>query len=158
MVKELLSQELLTAEITDPKVYLDFCMYCFFKGLYYIERKNYFLATYLFCTPVKMGLNNYLENIIVFNEYSIQMIRALCFLKGLTDFDITNYLFKEKSRFSSFEEKTKYEDIDDCLAFLRKERIDYDNFSHFIKNNKDMYQDYKLIGLKNEAREMLILK
>ena len=158
MVKELLSQELLTAEITDPKVYLDFCMYCFFKGLYYIERKNYFLATYLFCTPVKMGLNNYLENIIVFNEYSLQMIRALCFLKGLTDFDITNYLFKEKSRFSSFEEKTKYEDIDDCLAFLRKERIDYDNFSNFIKNNKDMYQDYKLIGLKNEAREMLILK
>ena len=158
MVKELLSQELLTAEITDPKVYLDFCMYCFFKGLYYIEKKNYFLATYLFCTPVKMGLNNYLENIIVFNEYTVQMIKALCFLKALTDFDITNYLFKEKSRISFFEEKTKYDEIDDCFAFLRKERIDYDNFSNFIKMNKEIYQDYKLIGLKNEAREMVILK
>ena len=158
MVKELLSQELLTAEITDPKVYLDFCMYCFFKGLYYIEKKNYFLATYLFCTPVKMGLNNFLENIIVLNEYTIQMIKALCFLKALSDFDITNYLFKEKSRFSNFEVKTNYEEIDDCLAFLRKERIDYDNFSNFIKSNKELYQDYKLIGLKNEAKEMLILK
>ena len=158
MVKELLSQELLTAEITDPKVYLDFCMYCFFKGLYYIEKKNYFLATYLFCTPVKMGLNNYLENIIVFNEYTIQMIKALRFLKGLTDFDITNYLFKEKSRFSNFEVKINSEDIDVCLAFLRKERIDYDNFTNFIKINKELYQDYKLIGLKNEAKEMLVLK
>ena len=158
MVKELLSQELLTAEITDPKVYLDFSMYCFFKGLYYIEKKNYFLATYLFCTPVKMGLNNYLESIIVFNEYTIQMIKALCFLKPLTDFDITNYLFKEKSRFSGFEVKTTYEDIDDCLVFLRKDRIDYDNFTNFLKKNKELYQDYKLIGLKNEAKEMLILK
>ena len=42
MVKELLSQELLAEEITDPKVYLDFCMYCFFKGLYYIEKKIIF--------------------------------------------------------------------------------------------------------------------
>lgn len=157
MVKELLSQELLSAEITDPKVYLDFCMYCFFKGLYYIEKKNYFLATYLFCTPVKMGLNNYLDFIYVFNEYTMQMIRALCFLKALTDFDITNYLFKEKSKFLHFEEKIKYEDIDNCLAFLRKEKIDYDNFSNFIKMNKELYQDYKLIGLKNEAKEKLIL-
>lgn len=157
MVKELLSQELLSAEITDPKVYLDFCMYCFFKGLYYIEKKNYFLATYLFCTPVKMGLNNYLDFIYVFNEYTMQMIRALCFLKALTDFDITNYLFKEKSKFLHFEEKIKYEDIDNCLAFLRKEKIDYDNFSNFIKTNKELYQDYKLIGLKNEAKEKLIL-
>lgn len=157
MVKELLSQELLSAEITDPKVYLDFCMYCFFKGLYYIEKKNYFLATYLFCTPVKMGLNNYLDFIYVFNEYTMQMIRALCFLKALTDFDITNYLFKEKSKFLHSEEKIKYEDIDNCLAFLRKEKIDYDNFSNFIKMNKELYQDYKLIGLKNEAKEKLIL-
>ena len=105
-----------------------------------------------------MGLNNYLDFIYVFNEYTMQMIRALCFLKALTDFDITNYLFKEKSKFLHFEEKIKYEDIDNCLAFLRKEKIDYDNFSNFIKMNKELYQDYKLIGLKNEAREMLILK
>ena len=58
MVKELLSQELLTAEITDPKVYLDFCMYCFFKGLYYIERKNYFLAIDDLNQIIKMDPNN----------------------------------------------------------------------------------------------------
>ena len=94
IVKELLSQELLSAEITNPKEYLEFSMYCFFKGLYFIEKKNYFMATYLYCSAVHMGLRNSYEEVYIFNEFSIQMIRSLCFLKGLSDFNITNYLFK----------------------------------------------------------------
>ena len=158
MIKELLSQKLLSAEITKPKEYLDFCMYCFFKGLYFIEKKNYFMATYLYCSVVHMGLTNSYEELYIFNEFSIQMIRALCFLKGLSDFDITNYLFQSKSRIAKLsDEKMQFENIDECLAYLRKDKIDLDIFNNFIKNNKDIYNDYKLIGLKNEATEMLTL-
>ena len=158
MVKELLSQQLLNAQIREPKVYLDFCMYCFFKGLYYIEKKNFFMATYLYCTAVKIGLNNQLEGIFVFNEYTIQMLRALCFLKFLSNFDINECIFK-KSRFNKISErKFEHEDIDECLFFIRKEKIDLETFEKFIKVYKDTYQNNKLIGLKNLAKDMIILK
>ena len=156
MVKELLSQELINAQITDGEIYLEFCMYCFFKGLYYIEKKNYFMATYLYCAAVKMGLNNHSEDIFVFNEYSIQMIRTLCFLKGLSYFDITSYLFKKKENIKFYVEKMSFEKIDECLSYLRKEKIDLDNFNNFVKMNKEVYKNYKLNGLKKEAEEMLI--
>lgn len=157
MVKELLSQELLNTEIKNPKEYLDFCMYCFFKGLYYIEKKNYFMATYLYCAAVHIGLRNPFENVYILNEFSIQMIRVLCFLKGLSDFDITNYLFKSHSRIAKLsDEQMKYGNIDECLSYLRKDKIDFDSFNNFIKSNKDIYNDYKLIGLKNEASEILM--
>ena len=158
MVKELLSQELINAKINDREEYLDFCVYCFFKGLYYIENKNYFMATYLYCAAVNMVLNNHSDDIFVFNEFSIQMIRALCFLKGLSDFDITQYLFKKSELSKFFEDKLQFESMDECLAYLRKEKIDLDNFYNFIKMNKDVYKKNKLIGLKNEVEEMLIFK
>lgn len=159
MVKELLSQELITAQISEPNEYLDFCMYCFFKGLYYIEKKNYFMATYFYCAAVQIGLNNRLENSIILNEFSLQMIRALCFLKGLSDFDINNYLFKSNHEYHRFsEEKLNCENIDECLSYLKISKNDFDKFNDFVKKNKDIFNDYKLNGLKNEAYEILMLQ
>lgn len=159
LVKELLSQELIHAEITDGDVYLEFCLYCFFKGLYYIEKRNFFMATYLYCSAVQMGLHNPSEDLYVFNEFSFQMIRALCFLKGLSDFDITNYLFRKKSEYSKiYEDKIKEGNISDCLNYLRKDKISLISFENFVKSNKDIYENHKLNGLKKEAEEMLILK
>ena len=40
-VKDILSQTLINAEITDNRSYLDFCMYCFYRGIYYLEKKDY---------------------------------------------------------------------------------------------------------------------
>jgi hypothetical protein len=42
------------------------------------------------------------------------------------------------------------ENIDECLAYLRKDKIDLDIFNNFFKNNKDIYNDYKLILLNNK--------
>ena len=79
------------------------------------------------------------------------MISALCFLKDLYDFDITDYLFKSQSRISKLIDETmQFENIDECLVYLRKDKIDLDSFNSFIKNNKDIYCYYKLIGLNNE--------
>ena len=156
MVNELLKQELINAQITDGEEYLEFCMYCFFKGLYYIENKNYFMASYLFCAAVHMGLNNRSENMFVFNEFSIQMIKTLCFLKGLSNFDITNYLFNKKESIKYYEDKMKFEKMDECLSYLRKQKVDLENFNNFVKMNKDVYKFNKLVGLKNEVEEMLI--
>ena len=156
MVKELLNQELINAKITNGEEYLEFCIYCFFKGLYYIENKNYFMASYLYCAAVQMGLNNRSEDMFVFNEFSIQMIKTLCFLKGLSYFDITNYLFNKKEDIKYFEDKMKFEKMDECLSYLRKQKVDLENFNNFVKMNKDVYKNNKLIGLKNEVEEMLI--
>lgn len=159
MVKELLTQELLNAQITDGEVYLDFCMYCFFKGLYYIEKKNYFMASYLYCASIKMGLNNYSEDMFVFNHFSLQMIRTLCFLRGLSDLDIPKFLFdKQRENIKYYVDKMKFENMDECLSYLGKEKIDLDTFNNFVKINKDIYKNNKLIGLKNEVEEMLIFK
>jgi hypothetical protein len=157
-VKELLSQQLLNAQITDPKEYLDFCVYCFFKGLHYIEKKNFFMATYLYCTAVKIGLNNQSDGLIVINEYSLQMIRALCFLKLISDFNVNEFLFKGTRYMKNYETKTGMEDIDICLSFIRKENIDLETFEKFLKIYKEAYQAYKLIGLKNLAKDMIMLR
>ena len=156
MVKELLSQIFPTANITDGDVYLEFCMYCFYKGLYYIEKRNFFIATYLYCTAVQIGLNNQ-ENLIIFNEFSLQMIRCLCFLKILCDFDIKNCLFKKAEYKSFMNDKVDDEDIDNCLDFLKNDKVTFDTFEAFIGANKKNILNYKLSGLKREAEEMLIL-
>jgi hypothetical protein len=155
-VKELLKQELINVKIENRNEYLDFCMYCFFKGLYYIERKNYFMAAYLYSTALFIGINNPYENIIVFNDFSLQMVRALCFLKCLSDFNTSEFIFRNKNIFNILS-ITKNQEIDELLAFLKRDKVDLFYFDNFIKN-KDFYKDYKLIGLKNECLEMLILK
>lgn len=157
MVKELLSQIFQKADITDAEEYLEFCMYCFYKGLYYIEKRNFFIATYLFCTAVQIGLNNQ-ENIIIFNEFSLQMIRCLCFLKLLCDFDIKDCLFKKAEYKSYMSDKIDYEDMDNCLDFLKNDKVTLDTFEAFIGANKNLVSNYRLNGLKKEALEMLILK
>jgi hypothetical protein len=156
MVKELLSQIFPTANITDGDEYLEFCMYCFYKGLYYIEKRNFFIATYLYCTAVQIGLNNQ-ENLIIFNEFSLQMIRCLCFLKILCDFDIKDCLFKKAEYKSLMSYKVDDEDIDNCLDFLKNDKVTFDTFEAFIGANKKNILNYKLSGLKKEAEEMLIL-
>lgn len=159
-VKGLLNEDFINAKITEPQIYLEFCIYCFYRGLLYIEKKNFFMATYFYCTPLNIGLNNELENIVIFNDYSLQMARALCFLKGLSDFDISEYLFKkQKSSYGhEFEDKIKYNDMDEILSFLKRSKINLSNFNNFLKNNKTLSKDYKLDGLKKECEQSLILK
>jgi len=155
-VKELLRQELINVTINNRNEYLDFCLYCFFKGLYYIERKNYFMAAYLYSTALYIGINNQHENIIVFNDFSLQMIRSLCFLRCLSDFNTNEFIFRNKDRFNTFD-RIPLKEIDEFIGFLKRDKVDLYSFRSFIKN-KDFYKDYKLIGLKNECFEMLILK
>jgi hypothetical protein len=138
MVKELLSQIFLAAYITEGDEYLELCMYCFYKGLYYIEKRNFFFATYLYCTAAQIGLNNQ-DNIIIFNEFSLQMIRCLCFLKLLCDFDIKNCLFKKAEYKSFMSDKVDDEDIDNCLDFLRNDKVTFDTFEAFIEANKKIF-------------------
>lgn len=158
-VKELLNQEFITACITEKEEYVDFCMYCFFKGLYLIEKKNYFMASYLYCAAIEMGLNNHSENIFVFNNFSIQMLKTLCFLKHLSDFNVTEYLFKKKlGQFKYYADKMEYDKIDVCFDYLMKQKIDLEYFYNFLKMNKDFDKNNKLIGLRNEAEEMLIFR
>ena len=160
LVKVLFEQELINTNIVDPKVYLEFCMYCFYMGLYHIEKKDFFLASYLYCISVKMGLEGNYDDTKLFNQFSLQMIRSLCFLKSLTSFDIKNYLFKE-SRLSHFYNEAnfiQYENIAELFNYIKNEKVDLKSLKELEKANKNMIHDYKLQGLKNEAEEEIIFR
>ena len=158
-VKELLGQKLLNASINDGKIYLEFCMYCFYKGLYYIEKKNFFMASYLYTIPVSMGLKGNYEDCKVLNNFSIQMIKSLCFLKSLSDFDIKGFLIKESRMYANHDILTiKYEDINECLNYIINDSSSIKNLQTLVKSYKEFAENNKLRGLKKEAEEALILK
>ena len=158
-VKELLSQELLNVNIADPKIYSEFCMFCFYKGLYYIEHRNFFMATYLYSVAVCMGLRGNFEDCKILNCFSNQMIRSLCFLKSLSDFEIKSILIREnRMHYGEPDSKIKHEDINECLNYILYDSNDYQQFTNFLKRNKEFCNNYKLNGLKNEAEETLIFK
>ena len=158
-VKELLKQELLNANIIDPRIYVEFCMYCFYKGLYFIERRNFFMAAYLYSSAVSMGLKGNSDDCKVLNNFSIQMIRSLCFLKSLTDFNIKSNLFRENRMYGDNEASLiKYEDVNVLLNYIKNEKNDLTSFNNLIKECKDIIKNYKLNGLKKEAEDALIFK
>ena len=157
-VKNLLEQELLNVNITESKVYLEFCMYCFYKGLYYIEKRDFFMASYLYCTAVSMGLRGNTDDAIVFNQFSLQMMRNLCFLKSLTEYDIKNALFKERNMSHYSNDLVKYETVDEMINYIKNEKNDLNAFNTFTKSNKEMIENCKLKGLRNEAEEALIFR
>ena len=158
-VKELLGQELLNASINNGKVYLEFCMYCFYKGLYYIEKRNFFMASYLYTIPVSMGLRGNSEDCKILNNFSVQMIKSLCFLKPLSEFDIKAFLIKESRMYHYNDILTiKHEDINSCLNYIINESSNIQNFNTFVKSNKEFANNNKLKGLKKEAEEALIFK
>ncbi len=161
-VQELLGQELLNVNICEPKKYLEFCMYCFYKGLYYIERKNFFMASYLYSVAVSMGLQGNSEDCKILNNFSMQMIRSLCLLKSLSDFDIKGYMFKESRNHyygnDNEIQNIKYEEIPECLNYIKNEKNELQPFNALIKSNKNFSEKYKLKGLIIEAENALIFK
>ena len=160
LVKVLFEQELIKINIVDPKIYLEFCMYCFYMGLYHIEKKDFFLASYLYCISVRMGFDNNYDDVKIFNQFSLQMIRSLCFLKSLTSFDIKNYLFRDIriSYFSNNSNFIRYENIDELFNYIRNEKDDLKSLKDLEKTNKNMIHEFKLQGLKNEAEEAIIFR
>ena len=158
-VKELLNQNLLNAIIEDNKTYLDFCMYCFYRGLYFIERKDFYMASYYYCSAVSIGLKGNRNNIKLFNGFNCQMIRSLCCLKFLTDFNVVNALFKD-SRFNrSYEEYLliDHQDISLCLDFIKEHKTELNDFKTFILKDIN-FENCALKGLINAAEEEIMFK
>ena len=87
------------------------------------------------------------------------MIRSLCFLKSLSDFEIKSLLIREnRMHYGEQDSKIKHEDINECLNYILYDGNDYQQFSNFLKRNKEFGNNYRLNGLKNEAEETLIFK
>ena len=118
------------------------------------------MASYLYSVAVSMGLRGNVEDCKVVNCFSMQMIRSLCFLRFLSDFEIRGYIFKDhRGPFHIAEDSAiiKYEDIQECLNYIKNEKTDLQTFNSFLKSNKN-FENYKLKGLIKEAEEALIFK
>ena len=160
-VKELINQQLLIAEINDTNIYIDFCMYCFYKGLYLLSKKNYTMTTYNFVVAVSLGISTK-DGSFILNSFNVQMLKYLCFLQFLSDLDISSYLVREKSGIEAQmrlgEEKTGNKEIDIYLDFVKSKNKSYDNFKIFCKQIENDIKNYKLTGLKDAAEEEIIFK
>ena len=92
----------------------------------------------------------------------MQMIRSLCLLKSLSDFDIKGYMFKESRNHyygnDNEIQNIKYEEIPECLNYIKNEKNELQPFNALIKSNKNFSEKYKLKGLIIEAENSLIFK
>ena len=157
-VKSLLCQKLINASITDNKTYLDFCMYTFYRGLYYIENKDYYMASYYYCSAAIMGLKNNQFNMKLFNGFNTQMIRSLCLLKYLTKFDVSSAIFKEGRLHRTFDDYPliEHQDVAFCLEFIHEDKKDLKSFKEFVDQNKENLNKCNLKGLMQAAEEEII--
>lgn len=160
-VKELLSQHLISAQINDTGSFLDFSMYCFYRGMYYLENKNYTFAAYFFCSPVSLGLN-LKDNTLIFNIFIFQMIRILFFLRFLVnDFSIPDALFKKSNSRNRMEEMEINSfaignaEIDLYIKYLQEPRLGLEEFKKITKHLEKgkLIKNAKLEALKNLAEE-----
>ena len=159
-VKILLSQKLINALILNNKSYLDFCMYTFYRGLYYIENKDFYMASYYYCSSVLMAIKSNINNMKILNGFNCQMIRSLCLLKYLTNFDISSALFKDSKFHRRFDDYLliDHQDVAFCLEFIKDEKKDLKSFKEFVEQNKDNLNNCCLKGLYKAAEEEIIFR
>ena len=157
-VKELLNQLLLSTEIIDSKTYLDFCMYCFYRGLYFIENKDFFMASFFYTSAVTMGLRLGQKGEKLLNGFNCQMIRSLCFLKFLTKFNISKSIFNDTRFHRDFSDYLliDHQDVSFCLDFIKENKTDIKAFNEFKQRNLSNINDCKLKGLMRIAEEEII--
>ena len=158
-VQLLLGQNLINAIIIDNRTYLDFCMYCFYRGIYCLEKKDFYMTSYYYSTAVEIGLKKNDNNAKLLNGFTTQMLRSLCFLRYLTDFKIKESLYRE-SRLHQFDDNIliDHQDVAFCLEFLTKEKNDLKSFQEFVKEETDNIKNCNLQGLKAAAEEEIIFR
>jgi hypothetical protein len=158
-VQVLLAQNLINALILDNKTYLDFCMYCFYRGIYCLEKKDYYMTSYYYCTALAIGLKRNASNAKFINGFTSQMIRSLCFLRYLTKFNIKEALNRE-IRLRQFDDNIliDHQDVAFCWEFLTKEKNDLKSFNEFVKEESDNIKNCNLQGLKKAAEEEIIFQ
>ena len=132
-------------------------MYCFYRGLYFIEHKDYYMASYFYCTAVSMGLKTSQKGVKLLNRFTCQMIRSLCFLKFMTNYKITQTLFADRFR-RNFDDYLliEHEDVSFCLDFIKEDKSDIKSFNEFKQKNLDNFKDCRLKGLMRLAEEEII--
>ena len=133
-VKEILEQSLINATIVDNKTYLDFCMYCYYRGLYYLEKMDFYMATYYYCVAIQGGIKSKLNSAKYFNNFNTQMIQ-----------------FDESSAID-------HQDVACCLSFINKEKDDLKVFKEFCRENDENIKKCHLLGLKKAAEEEIIFR
>ena len=133
-------------------------MYCFYRGLYFIEHKDYYMACYFYCYAVNMGLKTSQRGIKLLNGFTCQIIRSLCFLKFMTNFKVSFVLFKDQRFRRNFEDYLliDHQDVSFCLDFIKEDKTDIKSFSEFKKKNLDNFNDCRLKGLMRAAEEEII--
>jgi hypothetical protein len=133
-------------------------MYCFYRGLYLIENKDYFLASFFYSSAVTIGLRLGQKGEKLLNGFNCQMIRSLCFLKFLTKFNISKSIFNDTRFHRDFSDYLliDHQDVSFCLDFIKENKTDIKAFNEFKQRNLNNINDCKLKGLMRVAEEEII--
>lgn len=132
-------------------------MYCFYKGLYILSQKNYYMTSYLFSTAVSIGFKSRGRGDIFLNYFNLQMLRYLSFLQFLSDFDVCSSISDSRKGFAK-EEKLGDDSIDTYLAFIKEDSKNYELFKAFVNKIQTEIVEYKLMGVMNAAKDEIIFK
>ena len=87
------------------------------------------------------------------------MIRSLCLLKYLTNFDIPSAIFKEGRIHRSFDDYVliDHQDVALCLEFIKENKKDLKSFyEFFLDQDKANFNNCKLKGVVQIAEEEII--
>jgi hypothetical protein len=120
---------------------------------------DFYMATYYYCVAIQGGIKSKLNSAKYFNNFNTQMIRSLCFLRYLTNFNIKEIMNKE-SRIQQFDESSAidHQDVACCLSFINKEKDDLKVFKEFCRENDENIKKCHLLGLKKAAEEEIIFR
>ena len=133
-------------------------MYNFYRGLYCIEHKDFYMASFYYCISVSMGIKNNVNNMKLLNGFNSQMIRSLCLLKYLTTFDISSALFRDSKFHRKFDDYLliDHQDIAFCLDYIKEDKKDLKSFKEFMAQNNENLNKCNLKGLTKAAEEEII--
>lgn len=149
-IEDLLTQYVYATNYTTQAENRNFCLFCFYKGLIYLYKKDFTLATFSFLSCCQNKMN---RGLILFDFLQFEAIKHLIFLYVLVDNELQSKirdLFDRFSCLSGVEGLEKYIALFNSLK-VKTKRDNHAELDSFIAENNKILEKDKLLGLANIA-------
>ena len=144
-IDEILNQIIIKTDFVDRNESLDFNLYCFYKGNIFLIKKNYNLAAFSYLCSLVHLLNSH-ENCV--DDAQINMIKRLCLLSQIVDFEIKKMIVDVFYKFSKLK---MYNEVNKYIEITIDNNENEKNFENFFENKKNDFNKNKISGLAKIA-------
>lgn len=152
IIQDLLRAFLVQGNINDYELYGDFCMFCFYKGTYFLEKRDYLLAAYIYLTSVNLAFS--IHETVLLNAFQTVMIKRLFFILGILEYNPFNEFIKVKHTYLS-----KEIDLYKYLKYMKDCKFNkIQEFSQIISDLSESIQKTDLKGLVDLCYKEVFLR